>query len=243
MDKLQKQVDFLGAHPGCPMCCHNARFVYENPDFESKPVLDFSLDVFLAVEDLLDNSPALSSTTMFRRNAALGVLDTPAIVLGDKMRAVALADRYGPVGYIDEVLSAWRVHGGGGLNRKWNLPLLDRRIRSHQTQIEFWEAVDRYLGYRFHDFIARRVVGRYYALAWAYARKRSWTGAFGQLKKGWTVARLSGRRSTLRSTRNSILLLLQTMWSVIEGNMNTNHGAQAHRRAAESSIASTGSEV
>jgi glycosyltransferase involved in cell wall biosynthesis len=214
-DKLQKQVDFLDAHPDCPLCCHNARFVCEAADFESTPIQTTPMKPFLGVEDLLDRSPALHTTTVVRRIAALGIRDVPPVFLGDKARAVVLAHRYGPIGYIDQVMSAWRLHDSGALNSRWTLPLPDRRIQSHSTEIEFYEAMDDFLEHRFHDRIASLVVRRYYALALCYGKKQDWSGMLEQLSKGWNIARLPGEASTLRSTGKSIALLWRSLWSAI----------------------------
>jgi glycosyltransferase involved in cell wall biosynthesis len=211
--KLQEQVDFLDAHPGCPCCCHNAKLVSEAGDFESGPLQTGPVKQFLGVEDLLDRSPALHSTMMMRREAALSIHDTPRIFLSDKARAVALAYRYGRIGYLDQTMSAWRMHAGSMVSGKHVLPLADRRIRSHGVQIEFYEAMDRFLGYAFHAHIARLVVKRHYALAWCHAKKRRWSAMLEQLGKGWRIARRPGEASSVRSTGVSLMLLWQALRS------------------------------
>jgi len=214
-DKLQKQVDFLDQHLDCPMCCHNAMLVSEAPDFEPVPMQTVPMKPFLGVEDLLERSPALHTTTAVRRDAALGVRDVPPVFLGDKARAVALAHRYGPIGYIDQVMSAWRLHRGGALNSRWALPPPVRRILSHGTQIEFYEAMDDFLEHRCHDRIAGLVVRHYYALAWCYGRERNWSGMFAQLRKGWKFAGVPGDAASLRSTGKSIAHSWRALSSVI----------------------------
>jgi glycosyltransferase involved in cell wall biosynthesis len=235
-EKLQKQVDFLDSHPGCPMCCHNARFVCDASEFESVPVQTTPIKPFLGVEELLDRCPALPTTTVVRRNAELAVRDVPLVFLRDKARAVALAHRYGPIGYIDQVMSAWRLHEGGVLNSRWTLPLSDRRIRSHNVAIEFYEAMDDFLKHRFHDRIASLVVRHYYALAWCYAKRRDWSEMLDQLGKGWAVTRLPGEAVTLRSTRRSNSLLWRALWSAIRSTGPP--AARKQWRLAKSSSAS-----
>lgn len=213
--KLQEQVEFLDAHPGCPLCCHNARLVSEARDYESAPVQTAPVKAFLDVEDLLDRSPALHSTMMMRRDAALSLHDTPRVFLSDKARAVALAHRYGRIGYLDQAMSAWRMHAESMISDKHVLPLADRRIRSHGIQIEFYEAMDRFLGQDFHARIACLVVNRYYALAWCHAKKRHWSAMLEQLGKGWRISRRPGEASSVRSTVTSLMLLWQALRSGI----------------------------
>jgi len=234
-DKLQKQVAFLDNNSFSPMSCHNCMLVYENPKFVSKPLNIVLKDSFLSVEQLIEFSPALSSTTVFRRSAALHVKDLPHILLRDKAFAVALAHRHGPIGYYSDVMSAWRIHGGGVLNSKYKLPAIERRINSHNNQIDFYEAIDEYLDYRYHTHIAFLVTKRHYSLAWSYIKKRSWQESYTQVKKGWCAARIPGDKTSFTSIGIAIKLLWKSIAYYLNMDVNERSRVHEHTRAAESS--------
>ena len=113
-NKLQKQVDFLEAHPDFSMCFHNARVVYEGG--ESPPAshlmtqaqkAEFSLD------DITRDWHIATGSVLYRRALMLNlptwvhdsvVVDLPLLSI--------LASR-GRVGFLNEEMSVYRVNSGG----------------------------------------------------------------------------------------------------------------------------------
>ena len=140
--KLQKQVDFLDAHPECAMCFHNVTVFYEdesrepwdhNPprQKEISTLEDLWMDCFIAScspmfrQGLLDEFPNWYNTTFF----------------GDWSLYILYAER-GKIGYINEVMGAYRVHSGG----VWS-GLSD--VEQLSSAISFHESLNAHLNFRY----------------------------------------------------------------------------------------------
>jgi len=114
--KLQKQRDFLASNPEFSACFHRVRLLLDDHRFMdwtplpgTKARLEF-LDVL--VENFVPNCSAL----MFRNDPELKIpawlCETGAY---DWVLHVANAER-GALGFIDDVMSVYRVHSGGAWN-------------------------------------------------------------------------------------------------------------------------------
>ena len=144
--KLQRQVDFLDAHPECAICFHNVAAIYENGNAgpetlcspEQKPITD--------IEELLWGNFIPACSIMFRREPLLEIPDWFLTVkMGDWPLNILKAQQ-GKIGYIDEVMAAYRVHAAG----VWTL-----RKRSHQilTSIRVLDNIDRDSAFKYHATI------------------------------------------------------------------------------------------
>lgn len=109
--KLQRQVDFLEAHPEAPLCFHNAlvlnerlaavRLYFEKP-FKELP----------GFEDLYQQS--LPTASLMARAAVLETLPEwrMKIWCGDLLFRLWCL-HHGPFGYLDRIMSVYRRHAGG----------------------------------------------------------------------------------------------------------------------------------
>jgi glycosyltransferase involved in cell wall biosynthesis len=113
-DKLQRQADFLDAHPGCAMCFHNARVVDETGLREPRNWTPPEQPPVSTLEDIWMGNFIAMCSTMFRRatiaepprwyEAMFPITDWPLHIL---------AACHGDIGYLDEVMGIYRHHGGG----------------------------------------------------------------------------------------------------------------------------------
>jgi glycosyltransferase involved in cell wall biosynthesis len=112
--KLQRQAEFLDAHPECAWCFTRARVVDANgSEIEVPPVIRVRKDIY-TLEDLLDRKFQPRFCTVMFRNRLFDAFpewffdqrtaDFPIHVLN------ALR---GNIGLIDEVMACYRVHSGG----------------------------------------------------------------------------------------------------------------------------------
>ena len=111
--KLQKQVDFLDAHPECAMCFHNVTVFYEDESREPWNRNPSDQKEISTLEDLWVDCFIAGCSPMFRQ----GVLgDLPdwyhSEIVADYPLYILHAER-GKIGYINEVMGAYRVHSGG----------------------------------------------------------------------------------------------------------------------------------
>ena len=150
-NKLQKQVEFLDAHPECSGCFHGVTVVHEEGDRESWQQR-FDGGDFLTLQELWRHNLIATCSAMFRRDA---VRDAPEwlneINLQDWALHIVCAEQ-GKTGYIDEIMAVRRVHGGGmwsQLNPK----------RQAEEAIVFYGRMDAILHYRRHETV-REMIAR-----------------------------------------------------------------------------------
>ena len=108
--KLQKQVDFLDAHPACAVSWH--KFAYVD---EQGAVLRYGSapHTFWTLKEVIENDTIAFGTAMLRR-AMLPPMPEwfKGCPLGD-VPLIVLCLKHGIGGYLDEPLGAYRIHGGG----------------------------------------------------------------------------------------------------------------------------------
>ena len=164
--KLQKQVDFLEANPGCALCFHNAKVVHEDGDRPPGCGLPLVKNAFqrskTSGEATSSPRPRQCSEPRPSRTSHPGV--TSLFPITDWPLYI-LAAEHGTIGYIDEVMSVYRYHAGGlysARNKKQKL----------QSTAHFYRIMDANTGRRYHDLI--RAASSIYFFEWAeeYVRRR-----------------------------------------------------------------------
>lgn len=139
--KLQKQVDYLDAHPECAICFHPVA-VYDDtteayrgkiPGFRPKPVSTI-------VDLLTEGNYIPTCSAVFRRGL---FLDFPAwyyeLRIGDYPLHVLNA-QHGKIGYLNEVMGAYRLHAGGTWSAGSNSASALEAIRTYDylnAELEF----------------------------------------------------------------------------------------------------------
>ena len=160
--KLQKQVEFLEAHPDCVLCFHNAMRIYEDGNRASLLYNPADQKRISVLEDILQSNFIAGCTPMFRKSA-LGRLPewyyTP--LFGDWPLYVLCA-QHGKIGYIDEILAVYRIHREGLWSRR-------DAIQKLETLIAFYETMNANLDFRFNDTVEPLVSARRKELAAARA--------------------------------------------------------------------------
>jgi hypothetical protein len=150
--KLQKQVDFLDKSSGTAICFHRTRVYYE--DESASEYLDpLNHCEFSTIENLLEENYIQTCSAMFR-NKLFG--DFPdwffAGIIGDYPLHILNAG-YGNIGYIDEVMGAYRIHSAG----VWSMQTDKNFVRNYSAAIKMYEHVDAHFQNRFHSIIRRRI--------------------------------------------------------------------------------------
>ncbi len=109
--KLQKQVEFMEAHPEVPLCFHNA-FVINKAHEAVRFYFHRPLSQLLPFEEIYLTS--LPSASLLGRAAILNTLPEwrRKIVYADRVLRLWCA-HFGPLGYLNEVMSVYRRHPGG----------------------------------------------------------------------------------------------------------------------------------
>src|SRR5438094_181413 len=111
--KLQKQIEFLGTHPECVLCFHNALRIYEDGSRAPFPQNFAGQKRIFTLEDIWQSNFIAGCAAMFRRDA-LGQLPEWYYTMsyGDWPLYILCA-QHGKIGYLDEILGVYRIHREG----------------------------------------------------------------------------------------------------------------------------------
>lgn len=112
--KLQKQVDYLEAHPDCALCIHSAKIDLVGRAFTEKEMRPYCGNRVISPEEIVDKPSGYAMSSMAFPSRLVKALpdyyvDCP---VGDTpLQLMAAAEGYGY--YIDEPMSAYRVGVAG----------------------------------------------------------------------------------------------------------------------------------
>lgn len=162
--KLQRQADFLDAHPECAICFHNATVIHEDGSRAPWNWTPAGQKPISTLEDMWMGNFIATSSTMFRRGlfgdvpewyaSFFPITDWPLHILNAE---------HGAVGYLDEVMSVYRYHPGGLYSA------LSERQKLDAT-MDFYDRMNAHLGYR-HDAMVRTARSTYF-FEWAEEYER-----------------------------------------------------------------------
>lgn len=171
--KLQKQADFLDAHPECSICFHNAQVVHEDG---SKPPWNWvpaNQKPFSDIDDMWRGNFIPTCSTLYR-NGLFGKVPgwygnyfvTGSLFITDWPLHLLHAG-HGRIGYIDEVMGAYRYHRGGIYSGYSEHEKLEHTLKFYRSMNELLE--------RRYEPTVRAAMSAY-CLDWAeeYARRGEW---------------------------------------------------------------------
>jgi glycosyltransferase involved in cell wall biosynthesis len=112
-DKLQKQADFLDAHPECSACFHPVQVIYDNGETSDLTYRKVAKN-FYTQADILAAGFHIPTCSYFYRNRLFGEFPDwyLTVPVGDLPLHVLVAE-HGLLGWMDENMGVYRVHGGG----------------------------------------------------------------------------------------------------------------------------------
>jgi len=178
--KLQMQVDFLDKYPDCVSCFHPYIDIYEDesqaPEI-CKPALAASKKRIFTFEELLESQGLLEGNiihlnAMMSRNGLRN--DFPDWYytcggIGDWAHSILTAQQ-GNIGYIDEVMAAYRIHGGGSYTSS-------SIIKKLKTRINFFQNLNTHLNFKYNNLLRSRISDCCYELCKEYAINEQFTEA------------------------------------------------------------------
>ncbi len=136
--KLQKQVDFLNTNTEFALCFHNVKVSYEDQGLEPWNYCPPDQKEISTLEDLLDRNFIATSSTVFRREC-LGELPDWFLKMksGDWLIYI-LSALNGKLGYLNEVMSVYRIHHAGLWTRQCS-------VQNTLAEIAMFKALAGYL--------------------------------------------------------------------------------------------------
>lgn len=159
--KLQKQVDFLEANPDCSLCFHASKSIRNNnPENYSihkpkKLPVDNKFEMkhailggggFMGTNSMLFLKKHIEERPEWMNEAPVG--DLPLMLL--------LATK-GKMGYIDEVMSVYRVMSSAN---SWSGSMRNRarRKKHHYAILKMWSDFDNWTDKKYHRFIVKKKI-------------------------------------------------------------------------------------
>jgi len=185
-NKLQKQVDVLERNPDVAICFHNVSTFPQDGGGESENLCPPDQKEISTLEDLLKGNFIPSCSIVFRRDA-VGTLPEWYFTLkmGDWPLYILMA-QHGRIRYLNEVMAAYRVHGGGS----WS-----PRDRSHHD-VNFLQLLD-YVNRHFNSKYSRAIDATrsryYFELAETYYQRGHPRHALIPIKRGLRSSRFRHR--------------------------------------------------
>ena len=162
--KLQRQVDFLDTHPECVICFHNVAAIYGDGATGPETLCPPDRKKITDIEELLWGNFIPACSIMYRREPLLEIPDWFLTAKMGDWPLNILKAQHGKIGYLDEVMSAYRVHAAG----IWTV-----RTRSHQilTSLKVLDNIDRDLGFKHHATIRSAKTRIFFELAELYLQR------------------------------------------------------------------------
>ena len=157
--KLQKQVDFLEVNPDCSLCFHASKSIRNNNpnDYTLHRPKDIPLhNKFEMKHAILGGGGFMATNSMLFQSKY--IQDRPAWMektpVGDAPLMLLLASK-GKIGYIDEVMSVYRIMSS---STSWSASMQDRtRRRTHHYAIlEMWDNFDDWTEKKYSSIIFQK---------------------------------------------------------------------------------------
>lgn len=177
--KLQKQYDYMQAHPDCPLVAHETMKIFEDGRYMSR----FSNHrfsepnaCFLDVEDVIRYVNDFHTSSLFyRREYSVRNQDfLRTIPSFDYVTKILCAvDLPGKVYVIPEIMSAYRVSAIGS----WSQRIRDNaeKYQKHiQTSIDSLRKIDEYCNFCYTDAFQKEILQREFSIELVKENKYAW---------------------------------------------------------------------
>lgn len=168
-DKLQKQVDFMEAHPRHTMCIH----AYRRNSYAEDSVLWLDIHKYSGDVEIIPDSDVINGTGMFGATASVlyrnsAVSDYPAWAknapVGDRPLKFVLFAR-GSIAYLNEVMSVYRV----GVPGSWTMRVLRKRKVEKKTREKFVQLLadfDEWTSWKYHSLVKQAIKDYKHSCRW-----------------------------------------------------------------------------
>lgn len=158
--KLQKQIDFLEKHPNNSGCIH----AYRRDDYQNEGISSIEIHKYQQTTDAIPTDEVIcgkrqfcaTASWVYRSSAVENYPDWASRApVGDKPLKLVLFAR-GPIGYLDEVMSVYRV----GVPGSWTIRVFRNREaekKSRKGQMQIIKDFDKWTNGKYHNYIKRNL--------------------------------------------------------------------------------------
>ena len=164
--KLQEQVNFLDTYPDYAICCTRAMAFAEDRSRQTYyiPPDEYRKDT-LTIKDLLRVNLIATCSVMFRNGLLSSFPDWFfSLRMGDWPLHIMNA-QHGKIGYIDELMAAYRIHAGSNYSNR-------SLVENLHNNIDFYKIINVHLNFKYKLLISGMLAQTYQALAAAYLQKK-----------------------------------------------------------------------
>jgi glycosyltransferase involved in cell wall biosynthesis len=112
-DKLQKQIEFLDANPKVAGCFHNSVVIDEDGTVIKEEFVTHPLKIYNQRDCLTRLGSSYSTSSLVFRGRAIKIMPKWYLKSVSDFSLDLLLTEYGELAYLDETLSAYRIHSGG----------------------------------------------------------------------------------------------------------------------------------
>ncbi|MEK6324107.1 MAG: glycosyltransferase [Acidobacteriota bacterium] len=148
--KLQRQVDFLDSHTECAMCFHTATVFYEDGSNEPWKLTPPGEKEIYSLDDLWGGGFIASCSVMFQREVFDHIPEWfYDIEVGDWALNILCA-QHGKIGYLDEVMGAYRKHRGGIWSELSKAQQLEKKLR-------FYKDINLHLSFVYDEAVRKTI--------------------------------------------------------------------------------------
>jgi glycosyltransferase involved in cell wall biosynthesis len=164
-DKLQRQVDFLDAHPECVLCYHNVLIFDEHTNEEAFYCRPNHPEI-QKIDDLMQEIFVNTASVVLRNGLFDEFPETGKdLLMGDWSYYIWLAS-FGKLGYLPDVMACYRQHEKG----TWMTASVAERIGN---VVKMYDDVNKFFDGRFHGMI-QILKGRYRHFYEMDGSRRKW---------------------------------------------------------------------
>lgn len=159
--KLQKQVDLLEKHPEYALCFHSVEVEFGDGVAPENPLVPITDGTEFSIKEVILRNWFIPTCSMMIRRGTLAPF--PAWTKGLQSIDIVvqlMVAMHGNIGYIDEKMGLYRVHGAGISQVQW----LGNANRLQLSFIEIFKHFDRYSKGRYHQYVSERLQRGYSAL-------------------------------------------------------------------------------
>lgn len=187
-DKLQKQVDFLDAHPELSTCFGPVWIVDESGEpLPVQPRQNLTGSRYTLAQFLNGEFLPRTCSAMYRRGLFIGFPEWFHSLPGADYALHVLNGQHGDFGFMNCEMAAYRVHSGGIWTQgysyaEWNSAPVELQIRRLVAMIDLEVAARRILDSKYDELLRRRIVTNLFRLAttqwaacdWSEMRRSLW---------------------------------------------------------------------
>lgn len=158
--KLQKQVDYMQAHPDCSMCCHSAKIEVVDGSYTESKVRPFSTSKILSPTEVIDKKSGIPTASLLFKTAL--VQPVPEYYTNCPVGDIPLQLLFvssGTVYYMDEMMSVYRI----GDKESWTVreksgDYVKKQERYFLQMKQMYETFDAQTSFQYHDAIASAIL-------------------------------------------------------------------------------------